>query len=54
METDVLPELAVWRDGVKTYRSGPWNGLYFNGIPEMVSYANMFTYQVGWISTELK
>jgi hypothetical protein len=46
-QTQGLPENAVWRGGVKTYRTGPWNGLYFNGVPEMVSYANMFTYQVG-------
>ncbi|KAM0858070.1 hypothetical protein ACQ4PT_048042 [Festuca glaucescens] len=45
-ETEGLPENAVWRGNVKKYRTGPWNGLYFNGVPEMVSYANMFTYQV--------
>jgi hypothetical protein len=46
LETKGLPENAVWRGNVKTYRLGPWNGLYFNGVPEMVSYANLFTFQV--------
>uniref|UniRef100_A0ACD5V1Z4 Uncharacterized protein n=1 Tax=Avena sativa TaxID=4498 RepID=A0ACD5V1Z4_AVESA len=53
LETAVLPENAVWRGNVKTYRSGPWNGLYFNGVPEMVSYANFFTYKLTISSGEV-
>ncbi|KAK1683781.1 hypothetical protein QYE76_044629 [Lolium multiflorum] len=46
LATEGLPENTVWRGSVKTYRSGPWNSVFFNGVPEMVSYANMFTYKL--------
>ncbi|PNT61936.1 receptor-like serine/threonine-protein kinase SD1-8 [Brachypodium distachyon] len=41
-----LPENAIWNGRAKTYRTGPWNGVYFNGVPEMASYADMFVYEV--------
>ncbi|XBI59049.1 hypothetical protein VPH35_040185 [Triticum aestivum] len=41
-----LPENALWHDGVNKYRTGPWNGVHFNGVAEMASYADMFSYQV--------
>ncbi|EEF43988.1 S-locus-specific glycoprotein S6 precursor, putative [Ricinus communis] len=30
-----FPEIFLWNDGRKIYRSGPWNGLRFSGVPEM-------------------
>ncbi|KAJ1272969.1 hypothetical protein BS78_06G244000 [Paspalum vaginatum] len=45
-ETSGLPENVVWHGDVKKYRTGPWNGLWFNGVPEMPSYADMFAYQL--------
>ncbi|KAF7019312.1 hypothetical protein CFC21_032503 [Triticum aestivum] len=42
LETKGLPELVVWRGNVKTYRTGPWNGLYFNGVPEVSAYAGKY------------
>ncbi|XP_057961510.1 receptor-like serine/threonine-protein kinase SD1-8 isoform X2 [Malania oleifera] len=30
-----FPEIFLWNDGVRVYRSGPWNGLRFSGVPEM-------------------
>ncbi|KAF7004590.1 hypothetical protein CFC21_019800 [Triticum aestivum] len=42
LETKGLPELVLWRGNVKTYRTGPWNGLYFNGVPEASTYTNMY------------
>ncbi|KAF0890866.1 hypothetical protein E2562_004340 [Oryza meyeriana var. granulata] len=45
-ETKGLPENALWQGDTKRYWTGPWNGLWFNGVPEMASYADMFTYQV--------
>nr|AID21658.1 SRKp [Arabidopsis lyrata] len=30
-----LPEFLVLREGVTVYRSGPWDGIQFSGIPEM-------------------
>ncbi|KAL6844525.1 hypothetical protein ACP4OV_026198 [Aristida adscensionis] len=42
-----VPENAIWDDGeAKKYRTGPWNGLWLSGIPEMKTYADMFTYQL--------
>lgn len=37
MDVRGLPEANLWRDGVLDYRSGPWNGLRFSGVPEMNS-----------------
>ncbi|WVZ62769.1 hypothetical protein U9M48_012474 [Paspalum notatum var. saurae] len=39
------PELHVWRGARKTYRTGPWNGVRFSGIPEMTTFENMFQFQ---------
>ena len=30
-----LPELAIWNGPTMLYRSGPWNGIRFNGIPSL-------------------
>uniref|UniRef100_A0A453ADP5 non-specific serine/threonine protein kinase n=1 Tax=Aegilops tauschii subsp. strangulata TaxID=200361 RepID=A0A453ADP5_AEGTS len=45
MDTRGSPELHIWRKGRKTYRTGPWNGLRFSGIPEMATYKGMFEFQ---------
>ncbi|EMS48802.1 Receptor-like serine/threonine-protein kinase SD1-8 [Triticum urartu] len=42
LQTSGLPEVVVWRRDVKTYRTGPWNGLYFNGVPEARGYADKY------------
>ncbi|KAL6651461.1 hypothetical protein ACP70R_010386 [Stipagrostis hirtigluma subsp. patula] len=39
MDTKGLPECVSWNGGVKKYRTGPWNGLWFSGVPEMASYS---------------
>ncbi|CAN6171712.1 unnamed protein product [Urochloa humidicola] len=41
----VAPELHVWSGGRKTYRTGPWNGVRFSGIPEMTTFEDMFEFQ---------
>ncbi|XP_044970922.1 S-locus-specific glycoprotein S6-like isoform X1 [Hordeum vulgare subsp. vulgare] len=46
LETKGLPELVLWRGNVKTHRSGPYNGLYFNGVPEASTYMNMYPLHV--------
>jgi hypothetical protein len=43
LETTGLPELVVWQRDVKKYRTGPWNGRYFSGVPEVSWYANKYT-----------
>ncbi|KAJ9136267.1 hypothetical protein P3X46_033359 [Hevea brasiliensis] len=30
-----FPEIFLWNDEQKEYRSGPWNGQRFSGVPEM-------------------
>ncbi|XP_062188573.1 receptor-like serine/threonine-protein kinase SD1-8 [Phragmites australis] len=45
MDTHGSPELHVWRQGRKTYRTGPWNGVRFSGIPEMTTFEDMFEFQ---------
>uniref|UniRef100_A0A7N0ULG0 Receptor-like serine/threonine-protein kinase n=1 Tax=Kalanchoe fedtschenkoi TaxID=63787 RepID=A0A7N0ULG0_KALFE len=32
-----MPEVFVWNNGVPYWRSGPWNGQYFLGVPSMSS-----------------
>ena len=39
------PELHVWSKGRKTYRTGPWNGAWFSGIPEMTTFEDMFEFR---------
>ncbi|CAL5070228.1 unnamed protein product [Urochloa decumbens] len=46
MDTKGLPEGVSWQGNVKVYRTGPWNGLWFSGIPEMPSYSDLFSNQV--------
>ncbi|KAL5774714.1 hypothetical protein ACOSP7_012271 [Xanthoceras sorbifolium] len=36
-----FPEFFLWNKQVKKYRSGPWNGLRFSGVPEMKPQSNM-------------
>lgn len=35
-------EVVLWEGSRRRYRSGPWNGLRFSGVPEMMTY-NVFT-----------
>ncbi|KAG8066385.1 hypothetical protein GUJ93_ZPchr0004g39644 [Zizania palustris] len=45
MDTKGLPDCVTWCGTAKKYRTGPWNGLWFSGIPEM-SNPTMFPSQV--------
>jgi hypothetical protein len=46
LETSGLPELVLWHRGEKTYRTGPWNSRFFNGVPEASTYADKYQLQV--------
>lgn len=46
LDRNGLPEVVLWQGNVKRYRTGPWNGLFFNGVPEASSYASQFPLQV--------
>ncbi|TVU32355.1 hypothetical protein EJB05_24080, partial [Eragrostis curvula] len=49
-----LPDNIVWQGNVKTFRSGPWNGVKFGGIPEVRSYmGGLFDYQMVISSREI-
>ncbi|RVW76151.1 Receptor-like serine/threonine-protein kinase SD1-8 [Vitis vinifera] len=38
-----FPEIFIWNKQEKKYRSGPWNGVRFSGVPEMKS-SSVFTF----------
>ncbi|XP_072969351.1 receptor-like serine/threonine-protein kinase SD1-8 isoform X2 [Typha angustifolia] len=44
MDTRGSPELFLWHLMEKKYRTGPWNGLRFSGIPEMTTFEDMFNF----------
>ncbi|TVU16228.1 hypothetical protein EJB05_39780, partial [Eragrostis curvula] len=46
LQTRGLPEGVSWSGGAKKYRTGPWNGLRFSGVPETASYSQLITIQV--------
>ncbi|XP_066350085.1 G-type lectin S-receptor-like serine/threonine-protein kinase At4g27290 [Miscanthus floridulus] len=46
LDTSGLPELVVWQGNVRTYRTGPWNGRWFSGVPEASAYKNLIWSQV--------
>jgi len=46
LDTRGLPDCVSWQGGVKKYRTGPWNGLWFSGVPEMASYSELFSNEV--------
>uniref|UniRef100_A0A0E0KVN9 non-specific serine/threonine protein kinase n=1 Tax=Oryza punctata TaxID=4537 RepID=A0A0E0KVN9_ORYPU len=46
LDTRGLPDCVTWCGGAKKYRTGPWNGQWFSGVPEMESYASTFSSQV--------
>ncbi|KAL6844010.1 hypothetical protein ACP4OV_025683 [Aristida adscensionis] len=46
MDARGLPECVSWSGGAKKYRTGPWNGLWFSGVPETTSYAGLISVQV--------
>ncbi|XP_066350575.1 G-type lectin S-receptor-like serine/threonine-protein kinase At4g27290 [Miscanthus floridulus] len=46
LDTRGLPDAFSWQGNVKKYRTGPWNGLWCSGIPEMASYMDLYSNQV--------
>lgn len=42
-----FPEIFIWNKQEKKYRSGPWNGVRFSGVPEMKS-SSVFTFDFEW------
>ncbi|XP_039139884.1 receptor-like serine/threonine-protein kinase SD1-8 [Dioscorea cayenensis subsp. rotundata] len=40
------PQLIAWSGSVKSWRSGPWNGIEFSNIPEMSNYKGFQFYFV--------
>ncbi|PVH35915.1 hypothetical protein PAHAL_7G304500 [Panicum hallii] len=46
LDTSGLPDNIVWEGDAKTYRAGPWNGRWFSGIPEVLTYTNVMEYEM--------
>lgn len=44
MDTQGSPQLVMWAGTTKWYRTGPWIGTRFSGIPEMTTYQDMFSF----------
>ena len=44
MNTMGLPDIVSWQGNAKKYRTGPWNGLWFSGVPEMARVSNSDPY----------
>ncbi|OEL36036.1 Receptor-like serine/threonine-protein kinase SD1-8 [Dichanthelium oligosanthes] len=38
MDTSGDPEVFVWNGATKVWRSGPWDGVQFTGVPDTVTY----------------
>ncbi|CAL5029695.1 unnamed protein product [Urochloa decumbens] len=53
LDTKGLPDCVSWQGNVKKYRTGPWNGLWFSGVPEMASYSELFSNQVVVLPDEI-
>ncbi|XP_040379989.1 receptor-like serine/threonine-protein kinase SD1-8 isoform X2 [Oryza brachyantha] len=43
MDTSGDPEVFIWNGPTKVWRSGPWDGVQFTGVPDTVTYSN-FTF----------
>ncbi|KAG7542033.1 Protein kinase domain [Arabidopsis thaliana x Arabidopsis arenosa] len=41
LETEGFPEIFLWNRESRVYRSGPWNGIRFSGVPEMQPFEYM-------------
>ncbi|XP_037479537.1 receptor-like serine/threonine-protein kinase SD1-8 [Triticum dicoccoides] len=48
-----LPEVVLWQQDAKAYRTGPWNGRWFNGVPEASTYAHDFPLDVTASKSEI-
>ncbi|KAF7011406.1 hypothetical protein CFC21_025717 [Triticum aestivum] len=48
-----LPEVVLWQRDAKAYRTGPWNGRWFNGVPEASTYAHDFPLYVTASKSEI-
>ncbi|XP_025825938.1 receptor-like serine/threonine-protein kinase SD1-8 [Panicum hallii] len=47
LDTSGRPDNIVWQGSAKTFRTGPWNGVRFGGIPEVLTYQqDLFEYQM--------
>ncbi|XP_066361990.1 receptor-like serine/threonine-protein kinase SD1-8 isoform X1 [Miscanthus floridulus] len=41
MDTSGDPEVFIWNGPTKVWRSGPWDGVQFTGVPDTVTYKGM-------------
>jgi hypothetical protein len=43
MDTNGDPQVFIWNGGEKVWRSGPWDGVQFTGVPDTATYSG-FTF----------
>jgi hypothetical protein len=53
LDTSGLPDLIVLQGDVRTYRTGPWNGRWLSGVPEVTTYTDLVTRQVTMSTGEI-
>lgn len=46
MDTLGVPQNILWNSAQIEFRTGPWDGLRFSGVPEMKTYENMFSFKL--------
>ncbi|KAL5976143.1 hypothetical protein ACLOJK_020473 [Asimina triloba] len=49
LDSQGLPEFFLWQSSNRIWRSGPWNGHRFSGVPQM---SNRFLYNLSFVSNE--
>lgn len=52
IDTRGFPEIFLWNGQTRVYRSGPWNGVRFSGVPEMKS-SFIFNFSFIWNEDEV-
>nr|GEX02055.1 receptor-like serine/threonine-protein kinase SD1-8 [Tanacetum cinerariifolium] len=44
LDIEGIPELLIWKNDIKTHRSGPWTGKVFGGTPELTGISSMINF----------
>jgi D-mannose binding lectin/S-locus glycoprotein domain/PAN-like domain len=53
IDTKGPPELVLWDHDQIRFTTGPWNGLYFSDLIQMVTYEDMFNFSIVWDKDEV-
>jgi D-mannose binding lectin/S-locus glycoprotein domain/PAN-like domain len=53
MDTEGSPEVVIWDRDQIMFTTGPWNGLYFSDLIQMVTYGDKFNFSFVWDKDEV-